>query len=141
LSVGEVVVDAGAVVVVPLVPLLVDVDPDLSVVVVVAPEPGAVVVVVAADPGAVVVVVVAGGATKATVSPRMVAALVEGVADSPVHPRAAFQLWSAVAAGVPLRGWGSPARIVAGRNTTPVMWRPSAVRMREPLLVSGAASS
>jgi len=88
----------GAVVVVPLVPLLVDVDPDLSVVVVVAPEPGAVVVVVAADPGAVVVVVVAGGATKATVSPRMVAALVEGVADSPVHPRAAFQLWSAVAA-------------------------------------------
>jgi hypothetical protein len=139
LSLGAVVVEAGVVVVVvevvvAPVPVPVDDDPDplVVVVVVVAPELGVVVV---------VAVAVAGGATKATVSPCIVAALVEGAADRPVQLRAAVQLWSAVAAGVPLRGWGSPARIVAGRNTTPVMWRPSAVMMREPLSVSGAVSS
>ena len=138
-------VEAGTVVVVVVapvpVPVPVDDDPDPSPVVVVdvvvAPEPEPPVVVVVV----VVVVAATGGATKATVSPRMVAALAEGVADNPVQPRAAFQLWSAVAAGAPLRGWGSPARIVAGRNTTPVMCRPSAVMMSEPLLVSGASSS
>ena len=137
MSLGAVVVEAGVVVVVvevvvAPVPVPVDDDPDPLVVVV---------VVVAPELGVVVVVAVAGGATKATVSPCIVAALVEGAADRPVQLRAAVQLWSAVAAGVPLRGWGSPARIVAGRNTTPVMWRPSAVMMREPLSVSGAVSS
>lgn len=127
-------VEAGTVVVVAVVaPAGEDPDPLVVVVVVVVavPEPGPV----------VVVVVVVGGATKATVSPLMVAVLAEGVADNPVQPRAEFQLWSAAAAGAPLRGWGSPARIVAGRNATPVMWRPSAVMMREPLSVSGAVSS
>ena len=90
-------VEAGVVVVVvevvvAPVPVPVDDDPDplVVVVVVVAPELGVVVV---------VAVAVAGGATKATVSPCIVAALVEGVADRPVQPRAAVQLWSAVAAG------------------------------------------
>ena len=88
------------------------------VVVVVGPEPvlpvdpvdaGVVVVVVLAtvDPPAAAVVVVVGGdagATKGTVSPRMVVRLVEGVGERPVQPRAAVQLWSAVAAGAPVNG-------------------------------------
>jgi len=137
LRVGAVVVEAGAVVVVVVAavppPLFVDDEPDPAVVVVVAPEPGAVVVVVA--------VVDAGGATKGTVSPCMVARLVAGVTDRLVQLRAAFQLWTAAAAGAPVSGWGSPERIVAGRNTTFVMWRPWAVTMRDPLSVSGGLLS
>ena len=64
------------------------------------------------------------GATKGTVSPRMVVRLVDGVADRLVQLRAAFQLWTAVVAGVPVSGWGTPSRMVAGRQTAPVMWRP-----------------
>ena len=58
-----------------------------------------------------------------------------------MHLRAAFQLWTAVVAGVPVNGWGRPLRIVAGRQTAPVMWRPSAVMTSDPLSVSGAVSS
>ena len=47
----------------------------------------------------VVVVADAGGATNGMVSPRMVVRLVEGPADRLVQPRAAFQLWTAAAAG------------------------------------------
>lgn len=120
MSVGEVVVEAGVAVVVVVVPPAPwpDDDPDLLGVVLAIVL---VVVVAAPELGAVVVVVVVGGATKATVSPCMVAVLVEAAADRPVQPLAAFQLWRAVAAGAPLRGWGRPARIVAGRNTAPVM--------------------
>jgi hypothetical protein len=147
LSVGDVVVDAGVVVVVLLAP-------EPAVVVVPAPPPpvvGFVVVVVVVvvvlpppdAPGAVVVVVAggAGGATKGTVSPRMVVTLADGVADRFVHPRAAFQLVTAAVAGAPVSGCGTPLRSVAGRHTAPVMCRPCAVRMSVPLLVSGAVSS
>ncbi len=105
------------------------------VVVVVLPPPDA--------PGAVVVVVVgaAGGATKGTVSPRMVVTLADGVADRLVQLRAAFQLVTAAVAGAPVSGWGTPLRIVAGRHTAPVMCRPCAVRMSVPLSVSGAVLS
>ena len=131
-------VEAGTVVVVVVAavppPPPVDVDPDPAVVVVVvAPELGAVVVVVA--------VVDAGGATKGTVSPCMVARLVAGVTDNLVQLRAAFQLLTAAAAGAPVSGWGSPDRIVAGRNTTFVTWRPWAVTIRDPLSVSGGLAS
>ena len=64
-------------------------------------------------PAAVVVVVAggaAGGATKGTVSPRMVARLAVGVAERLVQLRAAFQLWTAVVAGAPVSGWGTPLR-------------------------------
>ncbi len=111
---------------------------------VVPPDPGAVVVVVPAPvevPAVVVVVVVAGGATNGTVSPRIVVRLVVGVAERLVHPRAAFQLWTAAVAAVPVSGWGRPLTIVAGRQTAPVMWRPSAVMTSAPLSVSGAVSS
>lgn len=112
-------------------PLDDDPEPDVVVVVVAAPELGAVVVVVA----------VGGGATNGTVSPRMVARVVAGVTERLVPARAAFQLWRAAAAGAPVSGWGSPDRIVAGRNTTFVMWRPSAVTIRDPLSVSGGVLS
>ncbi len=93
----------------------------LVVVVVLVVDPpvvGAVLVVVLPPPAdAAVVVVVAGGAagaTKGTVSPRMVASVVVGVADRLVQLRAAFQLATAVVAGVPDSGWGKPLRMVAG---------------------------
>ena len=80
----------------------------------------AVVVVVAPDPGVVVVVVVGGRCHEGH---RLAAhggrGCVDGVADRPVQPRAAFQLWTAVAAGAPVSGCGRPARIVAGRKTAP----------------------
>jgi hypothetical protein len=102
LSVGAVVVGAGGAVVVVVVgpePVL-PVDPvDAGAVVVVAPPP--------VDVPAVVVVVVvggAGGATNGTVSLRMVVRLVEGPVDRSVQLRAAFQLWTAVAAGAPVNG-------------------------------------
>jgi hypothetical protein len=138
LSVGEVVVDAGVVdVVVAPRGRVLDVVVDAAEVVVVAlpvlPVPllGAVVVVVAG----------AGGATKALVSALSVAVLLEGVTARLVQLRAAFQLWTAAVAGWPVRGWGRPATIVAGRNTALVTWRPSAVRMSAPLSVSGGVSS
>ena len=71
----------------------------------------------------------------------MVVRLVEGPADRSVQLRAAFQLWTAVAAGAPVNGWGTPSRIVAGRQTAPVMLRPRAVMTSVPLSVSGAVSS
>ena len=133
MSVGVVVVDGGAVVVVeglgPVAPVFGDV--------VVLAAPLAPVVPVF---GAVVVVVV-GGATNGVVSPVMEAALAEGVAERLVQPRAPFQLCTAAAAGAPVSGWGSPARIVAGRNVAPVMWRPTAVRINAPLEVSGGVLS
>ena len=82
-----------------------------------------------------------GGATNGTVSPRSVVRLVVWVAERLVHPRAAFQFWTADAAAVPVNGWGRPLRIVAGRQTASVMWRPSAVMTSAPLSVSGAVSS
>ena len=66
----------------------------------------------------------AAGATKGTDSARMVATLVEGVAARFVQLRAEFQLCKAVCAGAPVRGWGRPLRMVAGRKATPVTWRP-----------------
>jgi hypothetical protein len=141
LSLACVVVGAGAVVVVLLV--LLPVVP-LVVVVVDPPDDGAVVVVLPPPEDAAVVVVVGGGAagaTKGTVSLRMVVRLVVGVADRLVQLRAAFQLVTAAVAGVPVSGWGTPSRTVAGRHTAPVMCRPWAVTMRVPLSVSGAASS
>jgi hypothetical protein len=83
----------------------------------------------------------AAGATNGTVSLRMVVRLVDGPAARPVQLRAAFQLWRAVAAGVPVNGCGTPSRIVAGRQTAPVMSRPRAVTISVPLSVSGAVSS
>jgi hypothetical protein len=127
LSVGAVVVDWGILVVVVVV-----VDRVAVVVVVLLADPvpvealvGVVVVVAAPLPdvpvlGAVVVVVV-GGATKGTVSPTREAALLDGVGARLVQLLAWFQLANAVAAGVPVRGWGSPARIVAGRKVAAVM--------------------
>jgi hypothetical protein len=129
LSVGEVVVDAGAVVVVARV--LEVVEPELEVVVVVEAEPPEL-------PVAVLVVVVVGGATKAFVSPFSVATLSDGFAERLVQLRALFQLSMAAVAGCPVNGWGSPDRMVAGRHTAPVMCRPCAVTMSEPLSVSGA---
>jgi hypothetical protein len=136
LSVGDVVVDAGAVVVVAA-----------RVLEVVEPEPEVVVVVEAELPelpelpAALLVVVVVGGATKAFVSPRSVATVVEGFAARLVQLRALFQLLTAAVAGCPVSGWGRPDTIVAGRQTALVTCRPSAVMMREPLSVSGAALS
>ena len=83
----------------------------------------------------------AAGATNGTVSPRMVVRLVDGPAARLVQLRAAFQLWTAAVAGVPVSGWGTPSRIVAGRQTAPVMLRPLAVTTSVPLSVSGAVSS
>jgi len=147
LSVGDVVVDAGVVVVVVLLlGFVVVVVPDEPFPPVDSPAAGAVVVVVlelppVAVPVVAVVVGAAAGATKGAVSLRMVVRLVVGVADRLVQLRAAFQLVTAVVAGVPVSGWGTPSRIVAGRQTAPVMWRPWAVTMRVPLSVSGAVLS
>lgn len=141
---GAVVVECGPVVVVDRVAVVVVValpDPapeePVAAVDVVVPPP------FVADEGLVVVVVVAdaGGATNGTDSPCNVVRLVEGPAVRLVHARAAFQLWTAAAAGAPVRGWGKPATMVAGRQTTWVTWRPSAVMMSAPLSVSGAVLS
>ena len=98
-------------------------------------------VVVVAVAGVVVVVVVVVGATNGFVSPPSEARLAVGVADRFVQLSAASQLWSAVAAGVPLRGWGRPLTIVAGRKVVETICRPTAVTMSDPLSVSGAVSS
>jgi hypothetical protein len=138
LSVACVVVEAGVVV------LVVVLLPEVVVLVVDPPDAGALVVVLPPLDDAAVVVVVAGGAggaTKGTVSPRMVASVAVGVGDKLVQLRAAFQLETAVVAGAPDSGWGTPSRMVAGRQTAPVMWRPCAVTTRVPLSVSGAVSS
>jgi hypothetical protein len=146
LSVGDVVVERGAVVVVDRVVVVVVVAPPdpapeapVAAVEVVVPPP------FVEDEGLVVVVAVAaadaGGATNGTVSPCNVVRLVEGPAVRLVHARAAFQLWTAAAAGAPVRGWGKPAPMVAGRQTTAVTWRPSAVMMSAPLSVAGAVLS
>jgi hypothetical protein len=100
-----------------------------------------VVVVVALAGAVVVVVVVVGGVTNGVVSPRSVAWLAVGVADRFVELCAAFQLCRAVAAGVPLRGCGSPSTMVAGRKVAETMCRPTAVTRSDPLSVSGAVSS
>jgi hypothetical protein len=145
--VGEVVVDGGlgVVVVVVVGPLpVVPVPPVGGEVVVVVADPLPVVpvlVAVVVVAGAVVVVVVVGGATKGTVSPARDATLREGAAARLVQLRAWFQFATAAVAGEPVRGWGRPARIVAGRNVASVMWRPTAVRTSAPLDVSGAVSS
>jgi hypothetical protein len=128
LSVGSVTLGLEVVVVV--------VDPPVAVVVV-APFAGAVVAVV----GAIVVVVVVVGRTKGVVSPLSEAWVAVGVNERLVQLRAANQLCMAAAAGVPVRGWGSPARMVAGRQVDPRMWRPSTVMRSVPLSVSGAVSS
>ena len=119
------------------VPGLVVVVLEVVVVVVVA----AATVVVVAVAGVVVVVVVVVGATNGFVSPPSEARLAVGVADRFVQLSAASQLWSAVAAGVPLRGWGRPLTIVAGRKVVETICRPTAVTMSDPLSVSGAVSS
>jgi hypothetical protein len=134
LSVGAVVV-GGVVVVVARVlevvePLL---EPDVVVVVVVPEVPEL--------PVALLVVVVVGGATNAFVSPCNVAALVAGFAERLVQLRALFQLPMAEVAACPLSGWGRPDTMVAGRHTAPVMCRPCAEMMSDPLSVSGAALS
>ena len=98
-------------------------------------------VVVVELPGVVVVVTVAGAATNGSVSARMVATLDDGVAERFVQPRAAVQLAVAAVAGAPVKGCGTPARMVAGRKVTEVMWRPTAVTRSEPLEVSGGVSS
>lgn len=90
--------------------------------------------------GAVVVVVVVGE-TKGAVSPASVAWLAAGAAERPVQPRAAAQLFIAVCAAVPVRGWGNPLTSVAGRKTAAVIFRPIAVISSDPLSVSGAALS
>lgn len=134
MSVGRVVVDAGLVVVVVVARVLeVVVAPalDVAVVVVVAP-------VLPEVPVAELVVVVVGGATKALVSPFNVATLVDAFAWRLVQPRALFQLSMAAVAGCPVSGWGRPDTMVAGRHTALVMCRPCAVRMSDPLSVSGA---
>jgi hypothetical protein len=136
LSVGAVVVDAGVVEVVVVARVLEVVEELRLDVVVVAP-------VLPAVPGAelVVVVVVVGGASNGFVSPLSVATVIEGDAARFVQLRALFQLSMAAVAGCPLNGWGSPETMVAGRHTAPVMRLPSAVMMRDPLSVSGAAVS
>jgi hypothetical protein len=134
LSVGAVVVDAGVVVVV-VVGRVLDVVEELRFdVVVVAP-------VLPDAPVAELVVVVVGGATNGFVSPLSVATVVEGDAARLVQLRALFQLSMAAVAGCPLSGWGRPETMVAGRHTAPVTCRPTAVMMRDPLSVSGAAVS
>ena len=85
--------------------------------------------------------VVVVGPTKGEVSPFSDAWVAVGVAERLVQLCAAFQLCSAVAAGVPVRGCGSPATMVAGRQVAEMMWRPMAVTSSEPLLVSGAVLS
>ena len=122
-------------------------DVDRVVVVVALEEAGVVVVagaiVVVAPAGAVdvVVVVVVVGVTKGVVSPGSVARLAVGVAERFAEASAAFQACRAVAAGVPLRGCGSPSTMVAGRKIAEVMCRPTAVTRSDPLSVSGAVSS
>ena len=81
------------------------------------------------------------GATKGTVSVRMVARLEAAPAERFVQARADVQLASAEAAGAPVSGWGSPPTIVAGRNVTLTTCRPAAVTMSDPLDVSGGVSS
>jgi hypothetical protein len=130
LSVGAVVV---GVVVVVVARVLEVVEPLLEVVVVVPELPELRV--------AVLVVVVVGGATKAFVSPCSVATLVAGFAERLVQLRALFQLSMAEVAACPLSGWGRPDTMVAGRHTAPVMCRPCAEMMSDPLSVSGAALS
>ena len=76
-------------------------------------------VVVVVPAAAAVVVVVVVGATKGDVSPFSEAWLAVGVAERFVQLCAAFQLWRAVAAGVPVRGWGNPDTMVAGRHVAP----------------------
>jgi hypothetical protein len=130
LSVAEVVVEADAVVVVACAAVVEvddEVDDEEE-----EPDELAVVVVVVAD---------AGGATNGFVSPFRLVRVAVGVTDRLVHPLAAFQLWTAAAAGAPVSGCGRPATMVAGRNTAPVMWRPSAVMISEPLFVSGGLVS
>ena len=100
-----------------------------------------VVVVVTPVLAAVVVVVGAVGVTKGMVSPASVAVEVVGAANKLVQDRAATQLCWAVASGVPVSGSGSPSTTVAGRKAAEVMCRPSAVRTRAPLSVSGAVLS
>lgn len=95
---------------------------------------GAVVVAAVVPPGAV-------GAMKGDVSPLSEARLVVGVLAKLVQLRAEFHVCSAVAAGAPVRGCGSPAKMVAGRKVAAVILRPTAVMMREPLDVSGALLS
>lgn len=131
----DVSVGRGAVVVVVLVVVLV-----VLLVVVVAVVLVVLLVDVPVGAGAVVVVVVVG-ATKGEVSPLSDAWLLLGVGDRFVQLRAAFQLWSAVAAGVPLRGWGRPPTMMAGRNVAETICRPTAVMSSEPLSVSGTVSS
>jgi hypothetical protein len=121
LAAGEVVVVAGAVGVVAVVP-------------------GTGELVVVPGTGELVVVVV-GGRTKDAVSPSTVARLAVGVADRSVQLRAAFQDCRAAAAGVPVRGCGSPLTMVAGRKVDPRTRRPSTVMRSTPLSVSGAVSS
>lgn len=89
--------------------------------------------------GAVVVVVLE--VTKGAVSPASVAWLAAGAAERPVQPRAAAQLFAAVCAAVPVRGWGNPLTSVAGRKTAATILRPMAVTSSDPLSVSGAALS
>jgi hypothetical protein len=110
LSVGCVVVGGLVVVVV----VVFDV-----IVVVVFDDVPCVVVVVVVVVGAVVVVVV--GATKGEVSPFSEAWLTVGASERLVQLWAAFQLCRAVAAGVPVSGWGSPATMVAGRQVAETM--------------------
>ncbi len=107
---------------------------------------GAFVVVVTAKPAVVVVVVgavVVGvvGVTKGTVSPASVAADAVGAASKLVHERAVTHACCAVVAGVPVSGSGRPSTMVAGRKVAEVMCRPTAVRISEPLSVSGAVLS
>ena len=92
-------------------------------------------------PVALLVVVVVGGAMNAFVSPWSVATLVAGLAERLVQLRALFQLPIAEVAACPLSGWGRPDTMVAGRHTAPVMCRPCAEMMSDPLSVSGAALS
>lgn len=87
--------------------------------------PGVLVVVLVPDvlDGAVVVVV-AAGATNGTVSLWELARVRVGDVVRSVQSRAAFQLWSAVAAAVPVSGWGTPEAMVAGCHAALSMWRP-----------------
>jgi hypothetical protein len=87
------------------------------------------------------VVVVVVGRTNGFVSPLSEARLVVGAAVKLVQLCAAFQLWIAVAAGVPVRGWGRPETMVAGRHVAELICRPVAVTWSDPLLVSGAVLS
>jgi hypothetical protein len=137
LSVGEVVVEAGVVVVVAWLWVVVEVVDDEGTVVDDVVE----LPVLPAVPVGELVVVVVGGATNALLSPLRVVWLVEGVAVRLVQLRAWFQLWIAAVAGCPLSGWGRPAWRVAGRNWVLVMRRPWAEMMSAPLSVSGGLVS